>query len=48
MSALADRANTLAGLNELVAAQLRDVGASYARTEDEVAQMFTQMNGELE
>lgn len=48
MAALVDRANTLAGLNDVVAAQLRDIGANYARTEDDVAQMFTHMLGELE
>lgn len=47
MKALVDRATTLGGLNALVAAQLRDVGANYARTEDDVAQMFTQMGGQL-
>jgi hypothetical protein len=48
MAALVDRANTLGGLNELVAAQLRDIGANYARTEDEVAGMFANMTKELE
>ena len=48
MAALVDRADTLAALNDVVAAQLRDIGANYARTEDDVAQMFTHMLGELE
>lgn len=48
MAALVDRANTLAALNDVVAAQVRDIGADYARTEDDVAQMFTRMKGELE
>lgn len=47
MRAVVDRADTLGGLNQLVAAQLRDVGANYARTEDEVAQMFARMDGQL-
>ena len=48
MAALIRRAGTLGGFDELVAAKLRGVGANYARTEDEVAQVFTRMRSELE
>ena len=47
MAALVDRANTLAGVNDAVAAKLRQVGANYATTEDETAQAFKKMSSEL-
>lgn len=48
MAAVSGTANDLAVLNDVVAAQLRDVGRNYARTEDEVAQMFSRMDKELD
>ena len=48
MAALSETADTLAGLDELAAAQLRDIGSNYARTEDEVAGMFSRLTKELE
>jgi len=47
ITAVAETADTLAGLNEVCAAHLRDIGGNYARTEDHVAQMFDGMREEL-